>query len=365
MISHASELLSLFIDAEKEKLKGVNMPHMPTLGSAYEEITKQGIDQAFVIPKSLDLRVVAGFIEISGAMLPEQIDCLLVEGEGRRFGIGIHQLSRSDGILFYTLVQEQHAPVSIVHGYEGYKTESGLRNTFMDIIEERSKLGGPGLGIPSFPTLVTSNNFCLVKGNGLPYLAIKDEKSWVAIFSTRHNPARIILELIWSKISRYCSVKMPWGIDLDIENIAPLLIAEPIEYGGHAGWWYKSIEPKERRLTRDENSLWEPARVGAAETAAINIMAMNGGYLQLDAGLKNYLEKTHNCTLDLVVKNLIQSRAFAQDGDYLRPLASMTHVLINDDESGYIALERDRFDSWCQQNGRQPAYLTIVLLSDD
>ena len=63
------------------------MPHMPTLGSAYEEITKQGIDQHFAIPKHLDLKVVSGFIELSGKMLPEQIDCMLVFGEGKRFGI--------------------------------------------------------------------------------------------------------------------------------------------------------------------------------------------------------------------------------------------------------------------------------------
>ncbi|MGJ8757440.1 hypothetical protein ACSFV5_07270 [Acinetobacter sp. HC8-3S] len=52
MINKASELLEQFIEAEKQKLAGVEMSHMPTLGSAYEEITKQGIDQNFVIPKN-------------------------------------------------------------------------------------------------------------------------------------------------------------------------------------------------------------------------------------------------------------------------------------------------------------------------
>lgn len=43
MIRKASELLREFIEVEKRKLDGVEMPHMPTLGTAYEEITKQGI----------------------------------------------------------------------------------------------------------------------------------------------------------------------------------------------------------------------------------------------------------------------------------------------------------------------------------
>lgn len=44
MIKKASEILEKFIAEESKKLEGIKMPHMPTLGSAYEEITKQGID---------------------------------------------------------------------------------------------------------------------------------------------------------------------------------------------------------------------------------------------------------------------------------------------------------------------------------
>ena len=78
MISKASELLELFIQEETKKLAGIKMPHMPTLGSAYEEVTKQGIDKDFAIPKHLDLSVVSGFVSIASEMLPEQIDCMLV-----------------------------------------------------------------------------------------------------------------------------------------------------------------------------------------------------------------------------------------------------------------------------------------------
>ena len=84
MITKTSELLELFIKEETRKLSGINMAHMPTLGSAYEEVTKQGIDQAFSIPKFLDLSVVSGFISVGADMLPEQIDCMLVHGSGKR-----------------------------------------------------------------------------------------------------------------------------------------------------------------------------------------------------------------------------------------------------------------------------------------
>ena len=439
MITKSSQLFTFFIEEEKKKLAEFSMPHMPTLGNAYEEITKQGIDKGFVIPKGLNLRVVSGFIKISEEMLPQQIDCMVVIGVGRQYGstnqyiydidrvlcifevkktlkkadyldalehlgsirrkfsahfeeklksgtfepnisharktfaqitgkmapekyLGIHNLPKTEAILFYTLVQEQHAPVSIVHSYDGYKTEKGLRTAFIDLIEEHSKKSLHQFGVPNLPNLVTSNDFCLIKGNGHPYLAIRDKNSWVAIFSTRYNPARIILEIIWSKISSYCNISMPYGSDLDTEIVAPLLVAEPQEIGESIGWAYKSLEYKEKNLMRNELEVWQPVRVGAAEMSAINIMAFRGGYLELDSGMNEYLIRTHNCSLNDVVSNLIQTRIFAQEDNHLRPVSDVTHILTNDDESGYISSDRDRFDAWCKLNSISPNYMKIVLL---
>lgn len=403
MIRKASELLELFINEESKKLAGFEMPHMPTLGSAYEEITKQSIDKEFAIPKFLDLRVVSGFISEGGEMLAEQIDCMLVHGEGDRYGLtdqyiydiekvlcifevkktlrkddyidafdhlgairkkfadhfehklrnegynpditaarrhfsqitgkiapehylGIHTLSKSEGILFYSLVQESLAPLTIIHGYEGYKTENGLRSVFIDILEEKRNNGGQGLGIPSIPTLVTSNQFCLVKGNGVPFLTIKNKDEWVAVFSTRHNSAKMILELIWSKISIYFDVKMPWNDELYMENIQPLLIAKAVEVGDIAGWIYKTIEFKEKQLKREDDNSWKPTPLGKAEVSAINIMAMRGGYLPLDVGMEEFLKKEHEVNLDKVVENLILTRVFMKDGDYVRPINMHTRL---------------------------------------
>ncbi|WP_440057434.1 hypothetical protein ACTACM_24360 [Pseudomonas fragariae (ex Marin et al. 2024)] len=88
MLLKSSELLEKFIESEVKKIADVHMPHMPTLGSAYEEITKQGIFQDFAIPKQLDLRVVSGFVVVGSETLPEQIDCMLVHGKGTRYGLG-------------------------------------------------------------------------------------------------------------------------------------------------------------------------------------------------------------------------------------------------------------------------------------
>lgn len=405
LIEKASELLEKFIKAESEKLQGIKMPHMPTLGSAYEEVTKQGIDSEFTIPKYLDLRVVSGFISIGDEMLPQQIDCMLVHGDGRKYGLteqyiynvdkvlcifevkktlrkadfvdaiqhldsirtkfaehfeyklinesyepditvaakefskitgkiapqrysDIHALSKSNAILFYVLVQESLAPISIIHGYGGYKTEQGLRTAFVDIIEEKIQNEGNGLGIPSIPTLVTSNQFCLIKANGVPFSIIKDKNEWVAICSTRYNPAKMILEIIWSKISIHFDLKMPWDDGLHMDNVQPLLIAEAFEDGDKQGWKYNSLEFKEKHLKREDSNIWEPAIIGEAEISAIHIMLMNSGYLILDDEMEEFLISKHGVAISEVVENLILTRLFMNGDSYIKPINMNTHMLL-------------------------------------
>ncbi|HEC58680.1 hypothetical protein LCGC14_1967340 [marine sediment metagenome] len=440
MIRKASELLELFIQAETNVLADIKMPHMPTLGSAYEEVTKQGINKDFAIPKNLHLNVVSGFISINGEMLTQQIDCMLIHGEGEQYGLteqyicdiemvlcifevkktlrkqdysdaidhlavirrkfadyfehkltiegykpditqsrkhfsqitgkiapedysGIHQLSQSDSILFYCLVQESLAPVSIIHGYDGYKTENGLRTAFIDILEEKKTENDQGYGIPCIPSLVTSNQYCLVKGNGFPFLTIKDENEWVAVSSTRHNSAKLILELIWSKISFHFDIKMPWNDGLHMDNCEPLLIAKAIQIDDKAGWMFNTIEYREKYLQRNDDCVWEPACLSKVEISAINLMASNGGYLHLvDKKLNDYFKNKYNSTISDVSFNLLQTRFFMAEGEYLRPINSYTLIATLEDGNGYVFTERDRFELWCHKNGASPQYMSLIFI---
>ncbi len=52
MIEKASEIREQFIAKEAQRVEGIKMPHMPTLGSAYEEITRQGIDFNLVLSRT-------------------------------------------------------------------------------------------------------------------------------------------------------------------------------------------------------------------------------------------------------------------------------------------------------------------------
>lgn len=427
MIEKASEILEQFIAKESQRVEGIQMPHMPTLGSAYEEITRQGIDSAFIIPKGLDIKVVSGFISVAGEMLPEQIDCMLVHGDGERYGLteqyiydvelvlcifevkktlnktdfkdafehlskirkkfaelfekkliedgyepnltapsklfsqitgkpapekyhNIHDLEPEDGILFYALVQECHAPASIIHGYGGYKTESGLRKAFVDILAEEKDSNGIGFGIPSFPTLVTANNFCLVKNNGFPYMAIQGASNWVAVSSTRHNPAYMILEIIWSKISLYFDVSMPWKVTLETENLSPLLTANGRKDGEQVGWWYRAIEPSEKLLKREAKVAWEPSFLSQAAVTLTSLMLFRGGQIDV-AESSGWLEGKFGKTFDEVTEELLSSGYFMNDNGLFRPIETVSYIATFDDDSGVIATDREMLELWLDERG--------------
>lgn len=434
MITDASDLLAAFIAEEVEKLKGFDMQHMPTLGNAYEAIAKAGIDQRFVLPPGLDLRVVSGFI----TGLPNQFDCLLVQGPGQRYGLtdeyiypieqvlcvfeikknltkaeltdaiahlgSVHRkfaesfagryeagevrvdfqraalsfaqitgrkgpetvqaldaMPIGDRALFSFLARQPHAPVNVLFGFGGYATEHGLRKGLLDILETQA--GKPDSAtVDLLPTLVTSNNHSLIKCNHQPYLLRRGDAGWVCMASTRHNPARILLELLWSKISNHFDVRMPWGDDMELETLQELLVAQAEMHGESFGWKYLSLEYSEKRLRRPASVGWEPAILSPAAMTVVTLLGAHGGCLKLDDGLAGYILKKHNLPLTDVVLELVDSSLFGRSENELHVIGPVTTIGHLDDGSGLVALDRDKLDKWCRGKGLDPTYMTIIAI---
>ncbi len=442
MISHASQLLAEFIARERKALEGVAIPHMPTLGEAYEAIAAQGIDQQFVIPEALDLKVVSGFVTVGGKQLPNQIDCMLVEGGGQRIGLTDNYiypiervlclvevkktLSRADladamhhlgsikqaaserlgelldrdeftadisvlrhhfaqisghaapeslvdrlgqpierGILFHSLLAEHFTPATVILGFDGYETEAGLRGAFVGILEDH--VGpGKGFGIPSLPSLVLASNFSLVKCNGLPYICKWSDNDWVAVASVRENPARVLLEVLWTRIGQYYGVQMPWNDGLEMENLSPLLLAVAMQQDGAAGWKYESVEPKEAVL-RDRPAMeWEPARLSASAVTLFGLLMARGGWVDTgDEDLSAYLLHKHQRSLDQICSELIGTGHFMREGRYMRPIHTHSILLELDDGTGHIAYDQAKFDEWCEKHDQARHYVSLIFLEGE
>lgn len=81
MIHDISNLLGSFAEKEVEALEEAGIRHAPTIGEMYEGLTADILHRA--IPPGLDLRVESGFAEDDEGQLSNQIDCMLVRGEGK------------------------------------------------------------------------------------------------------------------------------------------------------------------------------------------------------------------------------------------------------------------------------------------
>ncbi|WP_213733798.1 DUF6602 domain-containing protein [Citrobacter europaeus] len=86
-IKNIADLLSAFSLEEKEKIAQQHIKHAPTIGKMYEGLTKDillndNIMKSF--PSELNLRVCSGFFYNESEELSNQIDCMLVQGEGER-----------------------------------------------------------------------------------------------------------------------------------------------------------------------------------------------------------------------------------------------------------------------------------------
>lgn len=436
MISNAADLLTAFIDVEVAKLKALRMPHMPTLGSAYEEIAKAGLVQRFALPPGLDLRVVSGFIE----GVDNQFDAMLVQGPGLQYGLteqyvypidrvlcvleikktvtkteladaiqhlasvqvafgrwfvsayesgtiepDIPRAGRSfstitgrkgptsaaeldampfgDRTIIGALVRQTHAPVTVLFGFGGYGTERGLRKGLLGFLEDQA--GKPNhASVDMLPTLITANSHSLIKCNHQPFAAVRSDRRWVTVASTRHNPARVLLELIWSKISNYCHVRMPWGDDMEVENLKELLVAEPIEQAGQQGWKYTSFDFSERHLARPAMSVWEPSRLSSPGLSLVKRVAIRGGSMFLDRALESHFFKEHGVELAAAAQELVDTAAFARDINELHVVRPVTIVGELEDGTGILAWDRGKLDRWCAGRKISPVWMTIVNVSD-
>jgi hypothetical protein len=455
MITQASDLLNAFIQEEILKISSIDMPHMPTLGTAFEEITKNGIQQNFVIPPGLDLKVVSGFMRIGERTLPNQIDCMLVHGEGERYGstheyfydvenilaifevkkklnstafkdayehLGalrksfshhfsekmdrgeirpdiksaslyyskitgepgpeqyddIQYLDNQKKVLFYSMVIEQLSPVNIIHGYEGYSTEYGLRKILIDSIEQNNKPQkrkkannttkkkpinlNPYLGMNCFPNLITSNNFSLAKTNGYPYfMPSKYKNKFTLMASSRENPLRLMLEMIWTKISLRFGIDMPWGDDLSQEIITPLLFAQVLSEKERIGWFYTTYEISDSKLKNIERKEWIPSFISKNAMLIIRRISFTKKPFNINNEERKAVLDFCNEKLETLCDELVNTSFFIMDHDKITTNHRTTYIL-DDDEGGWVTTELSRLMQWVKAKKMRGTIIHNIIL---
>jgi hypothetical protein len=169
--------------------------------------------------------------------------------------------------VFYMLFFEAVMPVRIVMGYEGYTTEHGLRQGFVEYLKDNisttEKQQG-GFSPLTFPNLIINQGFSLLKGNSMPYVGPMYKGRWIFYFSNSQNPLMHLLEMIWTRLSYLYDIPADvFGEDLELEGLNTLLIGNPVTTDQMSGWNYDIIETSAQELEKaaNERREWEPVKL--------------------------------------------------------------------------------------------------------
>ena len=189
----------------------------------------------------------------------------------------IHHLDRH--LILHTMIADQMAPVRVVLGYEGYKSEVGLRKGFRDYLANH--IGEIGFGPPSLPNLIIAGEHALVKLSGHPYRSPLDKDGYLPLMaSARVNPLLLLLETIWTRLSYLRPMAPFFGEDLEIENLALLLSAKPIENPekpGTWGWMFKGTPATAKQLADyGASEAWQPTELTLKQFLLVQELTQHG-----------------------------------------------------------------------------------------
>lgn len=218
-------------------------------------------------------------------------------------------------IIYHTLIIEQISPIRIVLGYHGFKSENNLREALIKFLEENHMTKGFGVG--SFPQLIVSGQYSLVKMNGHPYSAPMTSEFWNFYGSSRTNPILLILEFIWTRLSRDYGISGLWGEDLKCENFILLLSGRIKKSEDKFGWEYNYIKADKSSLSSEPADIdWEPTYVTNAQFTIFNRLC--SGELEKidDPFLIDFLKK-ENIEPDGFLNELIRTGLVALNGNEL------------------------------------------------
>ena len=332
MIDTVADLLSEFLAVERQKLDEQDIKHTPTIGTMYEDLTREALERH--IPCK-GLTVAPGFARGADGNLTRELDCVLAfsEGEpvprtnkrifpiadviavvqvkktlyGSQLAEGFQNLASvldsplgvnrkigdvvrrsfqqvsggpfpDDPKKLPPLYQHLHRliiidsawPLRVLFGYHGYQTETGFRKGLLDHFGEMK--GRPEAGPRSLPSFIIGPRVSAVKNLGMPWGTPVEGEWWPMLNTTATiKPAYVFLEAIWTRLSNLGLVHDAlFGEDLVVESFNRFIEARPVE---DKGWEYRYGQVEVEPSMPDEHTReWSPAIVSLEAYTVANIL---------------------------------------------------------------------------------------------
>lgn len=412
MINTISDLLKAFVEAEKIALNKQDINHPPTIGDMYEGLTKELVNRSIFTGLNLVVST-QSFIEgcytefdvilaegegetvpytTSKKYQPSQViavfqvkktltskelrdsydnlknvaivfqdnitntDSSMLSDSFNKIchkEIAAHekgQLDPQEEHIYDTLFKDSSFPLRIILGYNGYKTEKGLRDAFVNFIKDNTSTETTKkteFSLLTFPNLIISDGFSLVKLTGCPYCSSLKEADgwWEVVASTHHNPMHVFLEMLWTKLA-YRFHDLPqeiFGDDLETEILSYFLKAKThLDKDGEPIGWDIGYTYIDEKTLLQNNGLreWAPAIVDSAQSVVLNRLGSHDIDISQDNGLEEFVLQNGYTSLMDFISSLEQLGFVTLDGSILKLLTKQL-VQVKFDGNTYAA---DNYD---------------------
>ncbi len=210
--------------------------------------------------------------------------------------------------IFHALLAEQLSPVRIIIGYHGYADEFSLRKGLLGYLQENQMTAG--FGVTSLPNLIVCRGAALLKLNGQPYGRPMAGDWWPILVSNGENPLRLLIELIWTRLSNQFSAAFTMDDTLQMERLAPFLSARLARRGDRVGWEYQFDPIKRKQLAAIEPWRWEPGELDSNEWVLVQQVARCGELNVRDTEYRRYAAE-EGFDADALVAGLVERRVLA------------------------------------------------------
>lgn len=217
-------------------------------------------------------------------------------------------------MIYHILLLEAFYPARIVWGYNGFKSELSLRESYADFIGNNSSTDKSnlikGFGPKNFPSLIICDNYSLIKANGLPFaFPIIEENLWLFYVSSPKNPVYFFLEIIWTRLNYMFGLSSKiFGEDLIIDQFHGFLICKYRERERLKGWDMIYIPADKEVLEKPlVDKDWAPAFIDKTQYVILSQLIRKGAInCNFDNNIVTYIEE-NGYTLTSFIESLKQT----------------------------------------------------------
>jgi hypothetical protein len=274
-------------------------------------------------------------------------------GEPAPVGKQFDNLPFDKAALYRMLLDDHVAPVRIVLGYGGFKTEQSLRQGFLNFIAQNPKI--PGFAGSSLPSLIACGENSIVKTNGQPFYFQPWQGRYLCYASSSHSPILWILNLILTRISHLYASPDWYSRDLSIDRFTPLLWGKAADRSNVKGWeyWEHPVSAKDLSqvpvLTKEE---WQPVQISQDQAVLLQLIGNDGITKHGVLAEMSSIDLTDEQTLALI-DDLIAKRLLGWDHDTLVFLTRRCATAFTP-KDGVVAhdMEDERFAEWMSRAER-------------